>query len=79
MFNDEITNIVNTIENNYNNIEILKIVKYLIGVVINDIEYMNNIDNEELDLGNGHRIVNDDYQELSIIINTINNILEVNK
>ena len=77
---------VQTIENNYDNIGILKIVKYLINVVINDIEYMNNeedFDDDEvqyLDLGNNTEIKKEDLESLvSIVDDTITNILEENK
>lgn len=81
---------VKTIENNYDNLGILKICKYLINVVLNDIEYINKDffeDNErekiegfEFDLGNGKVISQEDLENLvSIVDNTITDIEEYNK
>lgn len=74
-----------TIEFNYDNIGILKCVKYLIGVVLNDVEYMNDtsdINNdtlEYLDLGNNTKIKKEDLESLYSILDTIHFISEYNK
>lgn len=75
---------VQVIENNYDNLAILKICKYLINVVINDIEYINKEyfeDNEReeiedflFDLGNGNVIEQEDLESLVSIIDTIEKI-----
>lgn len=74
---------VETIENNYDNLEILKIIKYLIGVVVNDVEYMNNdielFNDKDFDLGNNHIIKSEDLESLCSILDTINNIENCNK
>ncbi len=70
-----------TIEFNYDNLDILKIVKYFIGVVINDIEYMNGnlSDFNRYDLGSNYIIKSDDLESLCSIRDTINDIIEYNK
>ena len=77
---------VQAIEWNYDNISILEIVKYLINVVINDIDYMNeeNIKQAEdylidYDLGNNNYIMSEDLESLSSIVDTINNVLKYNE
>ena len=77
------------IENNYDNLEILKIIKYLIGVVVNDVEYMNQeyfegeerkqIENFIFDLGNGFSLKQEDLESLYSILDTIDNITYFNK
>ena len=73
---------VETIENNYDNLEILKIIKYLIGVVINDVDYMNSDiyrDTYDLLLGNNNYIKRDDLESLYSMLDTINSIEDYNK
>jgi hypothetical protein len=73
---------VQTIENNYDNLGILKIIKYLLGVVINDIEYMNetiDVDTEDLLLGNNNYIKREDLESLTSILDTIEDIKQYNK
>lgn len=74
-----------TIEFNYDNIGVLKCVKYLIGVVLNDIDYMNdtmyggNEEQQELDLGNNNIIKREDLESLYSMLDTINDIVNYNK
>lgn len=73
---------VETIENNYDNLEILKIISYLIGVVVNDVDYMNSdIDKDTYDLllGNNNYIKRDDLESLYSMLDTINSIEDYNK
>ena len=76
----KIEEITKDIINNYDNLEILDITKYLIEVVIKDIEYMNDLMNEEekYDLGNDYVIGNDDLESLVSITETIYQIKEYN-
>lgn len=73
------------IENNYDNLEILKIIKYLLVVVSNDIYFMNDasdINNNEikyLDLGNNKKIKKEDIGKLYSFIDTLYFIIEYNK
>ena len=73
------------IENTYDNLKVLDICKYLLGVVVNDIQFMNdasdlNNDNiKHLDLGNNTKIRKDYYESLYSIIDTINFIECENK
>ena len=72
------------IEYNYDNLGILKICKYLINVVINDVNYMDDSDNllerQILDLGNNNIIKRKDLKSLvSIVDNTITDIINYNK
>lgn len=74
-----------TIEYNYDNLGILKVIKYLLGVVVNDIEYMNDtsdINNdlvEYLDLGNNTKIKKEHLESIYKMIDTIYFINEDNK
>ncbi len=76
---------IQVIENNYDNLGILKVVKYLLGVVINDIEYMNdrsdwnNDEIEDLDLGNNTKINKEDLGSIYSFIDTLYFINEYNK
>ena len=66
---------VQTIINNYDNLEILGIVKYLTQVVIADVESVNDLDNDmttAYDLGNGNLIRKEDLESLVSIVDTIN-------
>lgn len=71
---------IEKIENNYDNLEILNAVKYLIGVVINDIEYMNDLTDEEenYDLGNNYIIKNEDLESLVSAMETLQDIINYN-
>ena len=68
---------IEKIENNYDNLEILNAVKYLIGVVINDIEYMNDLtdEKENYDLGNNYIIKNEDLESLVSAMETLQDII----
>lgn len=68
---------VQTIVNNYDNLEILSIVKYLLQVVIADVNYMNDLDNDMItayDLGNNNLIRVDDCGSIVSIVDTISDI-----
>ena len=68
---------VQTIVNNYDNLEILGIVKYLLQVVIADVEYMNDLSNDMItayDLGNNNLIRVDDCGSIVSIVDTISDI-----
>ena len=72
------------IYNNFDNIETLDIIDYLLGVVLGDIEYMNeeDLDNEEveeLDLGNNYYITREDLETITSARETIQNIVNYNK
>ncbi|MBR0369350.1 MAG: hypothetical protein IKC22_00820 [Bacilli bacterium] len=71
---------IEKIENNYDNLEILNAVKYLIGVVINDIEYMNDLtdEKENYDLGNNYIIKNEDLESLVSAMETLQDIINYN-
>lgn len=73
-------NILEKIENNYDNLEVLKIIKYLVGVVVNDVDYMNDLVNKEddYDLGNNYKIKNEDLESLVSILDTITDIINYN-
>ena len=70
------------IEFTYDNLHLLDIIKYFIGVVLNDVEYMNSdIDKDTYDLllGNNTYIKRDDLESLYSILDTINDIEKYNK
>lgn len=71
---------IEKIENNYDNLEILNAVKYLIGVVINDIDYMNDLtdEKENYDLGNNYIIKNEDLESLVSAMETLQDIINYN-
>lgn len=71
---------IEKIENNYDNLEILNAVEYLIGVVINDIEYMNDLtdEKENYDLGNNYIIKNEDLESLVSAMETLQDIINYN-
>lgn len=73
-----------TIEFNYDNIGVLKCIRHLIGVVINDVEYMDDsikgmLEKQYLDLGNNNIIKRDDLESLYSMLDKINDIIEYNK
>lgn len=74
-----------TIEFNYDNLDLLKIIKYFIGVVLNDVDYMNdtmyggNEEQQELDLGNNYIIKREDLESLYSILDTIYDVVNYNK
>lgn len=76
---------IQKIENNYDNLEILNICDYLLGCVVNDIQFMNDASelNNELikyfDLGNNKKIKTEDYEKLCRFLDTIYFINEYNK
>lgn len=73
------------IEFTYDNLHLLDIIRYFIGVVINDIDYMNdtmyggNKEQQELDLGNNTYIKRDDLESLYSILDTISDIKNYNR
>lgn len=71
---------VKELEFGNDNIDLLDIVKYLLNVVINDIENMNDLvkEQEEYDLGNDYIIKSEDLESLVSIMETIENINEYN-
>ena len=80
-----LTEDVQTIEYNYDNLEILKIIKYLLGVVCNDIQFMNDASDlnnnliDYIDLGNNNKIKKEHYESLYSTIDTIYFITQDNK
>lgn len=76
---------IQKIENNYDNLKILNICDYLLGCVVNDIQFMNDtsdINNDlvnYLDLGNNKKIKKEDFESLCSFIDTIYFINEYNK
>ena len=76
---------IQKIENNYDNLEILNICDYLLGCVVNDIQFMNDtsdINNDlvnYLDLGNNKKIKKEDFESICSFIDTIYFINEYNK
>ncbi len=76
---------VQKIEWNYDNLQILNICKYLLGVVVNDIQFMNDASDlnndliEYIDLGSNKRIKKEDYESLYSFVDTIYFINEYNK
>lgn len=77
---------IQTIVNNYDNLQMLEIIKYLTNVVINDIEYMNSESEEvafdymiDYNLGNNKYIMKEDLESLVSITDTIENVIEYNK
>lgn len=73
---------VETIFNNYDNLSTLKIVKDLLNIVINDIEYMNDMENDytnDFDLGNNTYIKRDDLESINSIVDTITDIINYNE
>lgn len=72
----------NYICNNYDNLEILSFVKDLLFVVINDLEYMNDFENDymvDYDLGNNMYINNEDLESIVSITDTIFGIEQYNR
>lgn len=77
---------IQTIVDNYDNLQMLEIIKYLTNVVINDIEYMNSESEKvafdymiDYDLGNNKYIKREDLESLVSITDTIKNVIEYNK
>lgn len=71
---------IQTLEFNYDNIELLQIINYLTNVVINDIELMNDLTNEKdsYDLGNNYTIDNEDLESLVSSEELTKNIVDKN-
>ena len=68
---------VQTIVNNYDNLEVLSIIKYLSQVVIGDVEYMNDFNNDmttAYNLGNNNLIRKEDFESIVSIVDTISDI-----
>ena len=80
MKSDYIVELVNKITDNSDNLELLEIIKHLVKVVIDDIEFMNDLSKEEEEycLGGTDIIENEDLESLVSIIDTINNIVNCN-
>ena len=72
--------IIEKIEDNYDNLEILDMIDYLLGVVINDIEFMNDIneDKENYDLGNNNYIKKEDLESIVSAQETAKDIVYYN-
>lgn len=77
---------IQVIENNYDNLGILRICKYLLGVVVNDIDYINKAHIavagdylSDFDLGNNNYIEREDLESICSILDTINDIEKYNK
>lgn len=73
---------IENIFNNYDNLSTLKIVKDLINIVINDIEYMNDMENDytnDFDLGNNTYIKREDLESINSIVDTIIDIINYNE
>lgn len=81
MENEYIKENMENIIYNCDNVELLKVVNYLVGVVVNDIENMNDLINEKdyYDLGGNYMIKNEDLESLVSITETIDNITKYNK
>lgn len=72
--------IFNHICDNYDNLDILSFVKDLLFVVINDVEYMNDLEEQTYyDLGNNNCIENEDFESLVSIAETIFSVEQYNK
>lgn len=71
---------VKELEFGNDNIDLLDIIKYLLNVIINDINYMNDLveEKEEYDLGNDYIIKREDMESLISITDTITDILDYN-
>lgn len=73
---------IQKIANNYDNKELLTIIKYLLQVIINDVEYMNNLKNDmttAYNFGNNNLIRKDDFESIVSFIDTIENVENDNK
>lgn len=77
--------LVKEIEFNYDNLGVLNVVEYLLNVVINDIQFMNDtsdLNNDEiqyLNLGNNNVIKKEDYESICSIVDTIYFVKNYNK
>lgn len=68
---------VQTIVNNYDNLDTLSVVKYLLQVVISNVEYMNDFNNDmttAYNLGNNNLIRKEDFENIVSIVDTISDI-----
>lgn len=81
MENEYIKENMENIIYNCDNVELLKVVNYLVGVIVNDIENMNDLINEKdyYDLGGNYMIKNEDLESLVSITETIDDIINYNK
>ena len=77
--------ILTKVENNFDNLEILDMVDYLLGVVINDIEYMNEENFKiaedyliDYDLGNNYYVNKEDLETITSAKETIHNVVYYN-
>ena len=77
-------NLIDNITNNNDNLSCLKIVKDILNVVLNDIEYMNKdyelfSEKRYFDLGNNNKIKDEDIESLSSAVDTIIDIINDNE
>ena len=73
---------IQKLANNYDNKELLTIIKYLLQVIINDVEYMNDLKNDmttAYNFGNNNLIRKDDFESIVSFIDTIENVENDNK
>ena len=73
--------VFNKICNNLDNIDLLDFVCSLLQVVVNDIEFMNDMENDymnDYDLGNNKYIKREDLESITSIIDTIKDIVSYN-
>lgn len=76
---------IDKIIDNNDNFEILKKCRYLLHVVVNDIEYindasdLNNEENDYLDLGNNKKIKKEDLESICSLLDTLYFIEQYNK
>lgn len=76
--------LIDNIINNNDNLSCLKIVKDILNVVLNDIEYMNEdyelfSEKRYFDLGNNNKIKDEDIESLSSMVDTITDIINDNE
>lgn len=76
--------LIDNIINNNDNLSCLKIVKDILNVVLNDIEYMNEnyklfSEKRYFDLGNNNKIKDEDIESLSSVVDTITDIINDNE
>lgn len=80
MKSDYIVELVNKITDNSDDLELLEIIRHLVKVVIDDIEFMNDLSKEEEEycLGGTDIIENEDLESLVSITETIDDIINYN-
>ena len=76
---------IDKIIDNNDNFKILKKCRYLLNVVVNDVEYindasdLNNEENDYLDLGNNKKIKKEDLESICKLLDTLYFIEQYNK